>query len=77
MTTTPTPAFRVTRGDTVTIDRIKWTVSHVQPMTFIPRSRNAEVAPSDRSGVRFTLRHPRRRSREATFRNYDRVAVVR
>lgn len=71
------PAFRIAAGQAVTIDRRRYVVTHVQLVAFYSRNRNTELAPSQRTGYRLTLRHARGGHRVETFRQTDLVRVAK
>ena len=75
-TTSPTrqfPAFRIVAGDTVTIERRRYVVSHVGLVTRIPRNRNVTTRPDPL--LSFTLR-PVTRGNSKVVR-FEQTALVR
>ena len=78
-TTSPTrqfPAFRIVAGDTVTIERRRYVVSHVGLVTRIPRNRNVTTRPDPL--LSFTLRPVTRgNSKVVRFEQTTLVRVAR
>ena len=79
-TTSPTrqfPAFRIVAGDTVTIERRRYVVSHVGLVTRIPRNRNVTTRPDPL--LSFTLRpvNGRASSKVVRVEQTDLIRVAR